>query len=181
MRYLIRLSARCSLLIAASEAFSAIRIMRSGALGRTCPYSLNSSGVGSGALRYHTSLRSLCSTIRTGGDSSGESRSGGPPPGISISVKGSSTVSPALSGRSSSSRDSELSVTQNFRSHLTCSLIPVLVHRGAKRCCEVIRDLFIEIPDFGVEAVLGGVVVPTEETVLGRCGDTSRVGDFGKV
>lgn len=119
MRYLIRLSARYSLLIAASEAFSAIRIMRSGALGSTCPYSLKSSGVGSGALRYHTSLRSLCWRTRTGGDSAGESRSGGPAPEISISAKGSSTVSPASSVRSSSYWESERSVTQNFRSSLT--------------------------------------------------------------
>ena len=41
--------------------------------------------------------------------------------------------------------------------------------------------MLLEIPDVGVEAVLGGEVVPTEETVLGGFGDTSRVGDFGKV
>ena len=38
----------------------------------------------------------------------------------------------------------------------------------------------MQCPDLGIKAVLGGVVVLTEEAVLGRFGDTSRMGGMGK-
>ncbi len=53
-----------------------------------------------------------------------------------------------------------------------------------RRSCNLtllLEEASLEIPDVGVEAVLGGVVVPTEEPVLGGLGDTSRVGCSGKV